>query len=119
MAETSRLEARRQRQREAALAIGMKRRDRRAKLRAKCRSGEVDSLALVAGRLDEWEDDVAAWRIDQLLSMVPGCGAVTTHEVLEAFAASPRMKVSGLTFERREQLAQLLAEALGRPRLGR
>lgn len=115
MAGPSRLEARKQRQREAALGVAMERRKRRAKLRAQLRSGEVDVMDLVAGRLDEWEDDIAGWRLDQLLDVVPGCGAVTAHEVIEAFVASPRMKVRALTYERREQLAGLLADALGRP----
>lgn len=118
MADASRLHDRRRRQREAALKVAMKRRERRAELRRKVKSGQVDALDLVAGRLDEWEDDVAGWRLDQLLRVVPGCGSVTTHEVIEAFVASPRMKVSGLTFERREQLASLLADALRRPENG-
>lgn len=113
MAEASRLEKRRARQRDAALKKAMASRLVRADLRAKCKSGEVDPLALVAGRLDEWEDQVTGWRLEQLLRMVPRLGPVASHEVIEAFVASPRMKVSALTFERREQLAQLIAEALG------
>lgn len=113
MAEASRLDKRRARQRDAALKKAMARRQARAKLREQCKSGEVRWYDLIAGRLDEWEDEVAGWRLEQLLRVIPGLGPVVSHEVIEAFVASPRMKVSALTFERREQLAKLVADALG------
>ena len=118
MADMSRLDERRERQRLAALEVSHARRARRKELRGKLRTGELDPLAMVAGRLDDYEDDIAGWRLEQLLKVIPGVGSVTLHEILEAFVASPRMKVRGLSYERREQLARLVANALARPPLG-
>jgi len=117
MGDISRLEERKQRQREAALEVSRERRARRKELRGKLRSGEADPLAMVAGRIDDYEDDIAGWRLEQMLRVIPGVGSVTMHEILEAFVASPRMKVRGLSYERREQLARIVADALRRPRL--
>lgn len=105
----------RRRQQLAALEKSKRVRARRKQVRALARSGQLDPIALIAGNLDEWEDDVAGWRIEQLLDVVPGVGAVTKQEVFYVFAVSPRTKVRALTYERRAKLAKLLADALGRP----
>lgn len=114
MAGMDRLDERKARQRTAALEASKRRRARRKELREQLRQGKLDPLAMVAGRLDAYEDDIAGWRLEQMLRVIPGVGSVTVHEIIEAFVASPRMKVRGLSYERREQLARLVADALHR-----
>ena len=86
---------------------------------AKLRSGEVAPLALIAGRLDEWEADIAGWRLEQLLAVIPGCRLGDAARAIGGVRGQPPDEgVRALTYERREQLARLVADALSRPRPG-
>lgn len=105
----------RNRQRLAALEASKRVRARRKELRLAVKAGDIDPLKLIAGELDEWEDDIAAWRVEQLLRIVPSVGSVTLQEILTAFQISPRAKVRAMTYKRRGDLAKLVADATQRP----
>ena len=101
-------------QRDHALAVANAVRKRRAELKEAMKRGEVDPVALVAGTLEEYEPDIARWRVEQLLRSLPGIGPATMQEILLVFRASPTQKVSAFSYERRQHLARLVAQALGR-----
>jgi hypothetical protein len=98
---------RRKRQLALARQKSIARRQRRSKLRFACKSGEVDPIALLRGELEEWEDDIAGWRLEQLVMIVPGIGSATAQEVYEVGKFSPRQLVSSLSSARRAELARL------------
>lgn len=98
---------RKHRQLAAAREKGVARRQRRSQLRKACKSGGVDAIKVVAGKHEEWEDDIAGWRVEQLLRIVPGIGSSTSQEIYEVGKFSPRQLVRSLNPGRREQLAEL------------
>lgn len=85
-------------------------RARRKELKEKVRAGEVDAIALVAGRLELWEPVIEPWKIDMLLRMVPGIGPSTAQEIYEVGRFVPTLRVGALSPERRARLAELCAQ---------
>lgn len=98
---------RRDRQLALARKKAIARRQRRAQLRAACKEKKIDAIALVRGDLEEWEDDIAGWRLEQLLRIIPGIGSATAQEIYEVGKFSPRHLVSALAPARRAELARL------------
>lgn len=101
---------RRDRQLAAARAKAIARRQRRAWIRAACKDGRIDPIKLVAGKYEEHEDDLAGWKLEQLLRIVPGIGSATSAEIYEVGPFSPRQLVSSLSPQRRERLAELVEQ---------
>ncbi len=83
----------------------------RAELKRQMRAGETLFVDVMAGH-DEWEPWVRNMRIDTLLMAVPGVGEVTKNDVLEALKLEGRVVLQAMTFERRGEIARLVAYAL-------
>lgn len=81
-------------------------------LRQKIKDGEVDGLAVLRGASREWENVAVDMRVDAVLLAVPGVGEITTDEMLELFKLRGQMRLSGLTYALREQMAEVLNGAL-------
>lgn len=102
--------SRRKQQRSAALKKATEARREIARFRAAIRSGEIDSIDLIAGQLEDCEPRINRWRLETLLKIIPGIGSSTAQEIYEVGPFSPTQLVSSLSPERRARLAQLVIE---------
>lgn len=110
MADEPRL-SHRNRQRQAALEKANAARAERKRIRNMVKSGKLDGIKLIEGHYADHEDTILRWRLDQIVPLIPGIGAVSAQEIWEVGRFSPRMKLSALSPQRRKELAGLCAEA--------
>jgi hypothetical protein len=83
-------------------------RKRRAELKRLIKAdGPMDSIRLVAGGYPEWEEDIATWRLEQLLKSIPYIGDATRAEIYAVGKFSPRQTLQALSPTRRRELARL------------
>lgn len=106
--------SRRDEQREWGLQKANAVRLRRKAIKEAIREGTMDPIRLVRGDYEEHEADIARWKIESLLAVVPGIGPATAQEIYEVGQFSPIQRVRTLSMERRDQLARLCAQGMGR-----
>jgi len=92
-------------------------RKRRAELKRLVKpDGPMDAIRLVGGQYPDWEEDIATWRLEQLLKAVPYIGDATRTEIYTVGKFSPRQQVSALSPTRRRELARLCEQGQRIPR---
>jgi len=83
-------------------------RKRRSELKRLIKAdGPMDAIRLVAGGYPDWEEDIATWRLEQLLKAIPYIGDATRAEIYAVGKFSPRQQIAALSPTRRRELSRL------------
>lgn len=82
-------------------------RTKRSELKRAIKAGDVDWYELTRGNLPEWEPYVEGIRFDRLLLMIPYVGEQTMWELCVELRVRPDTRMSGVTFAKRQELADL------------
>jgi hypothetical protein len=96
-----------------AIKASAEARMRRVNLREAVRAGKVDIDKLIRGEDEKWEPAAKRMKVETVLLMVPGIGATTASEILAHMRIGGPLRLGGLTYRRREELAGLVLMATG------
>jgi hypothetical protein len=104
----------RERRRAESLTLANAKRKAKAHLKKLVHRKEVDVVALLEGKLPEWEEALTITGITQLLFQVPRIGNLTIEElVTDLPGRSELTKIGDMTLGERKHLATLVGYVLG------